>query len=164
MSEIYREQPDIEEQSEEQELEVQRLEVEGLVEQIMEKHNERMKKLRENDYVEDSISLKERRECGPEIADLEKLFAFFYKKYSLKELNKLKAITNLTPKEAPNNASRESVKKYLIPIDIILKTLERETDIVSEEHIEKNKELKTRYKYISNTVGIINNNKVDHNR
>lgn len=125
--------------------------------QIMEKHEERMKKIKENDYAEDVISLEKRRECEPEIEELEWLIDLFEEIYSLDELN---SIADLTVEEASKHPVRAPARKDLIPIDILLKTLERETNIAPKKY----EELKKRYANISRAVGIINKNKVEHNR
>lgn len=97
------------------------------------------------------------RECGPEIAELEKLLVAFEERHSLEELL---LIIDLTPAEAPSQPIREPAKKDLIPIVALLKTLKEETNISPEKH----DELKEKYMRLSRAVGIINNNRVDHNR
>lgn len=153
MSEIYREQPDIEER------EMKEQKKERLVKEIMEKHRKRMEELRENDYIEEPIPLGERRECGTEIEDLEWLIALFKKDYNLEALSSIDALTD---EEALKHPIWGSAGKDLIPIDIILKTLERETKITSEKH----EELFTQYKLFSNAVGMRNkiSGKVEHDR
>lgn len=98
-----------------------------------------------------------KRESGPEIEELEGLFASFESEHSLADLL---SIIDLTPEEAPNHPIREPAKKALNPIVVKLNKLEKETDISPE----KLSELKGRYKHLSRAVGIINKNKVDHDR
>jgi hypothetical protein len=97
------------------------------------------------------------KESGPEIDEFEKLIAAFEDNNSLEELHQ---IINLTPQEAPFNVARERAKAALGPIVEKLNSIKRETDISKSRH----DELKAEYMRLSRAVGIINNNRVDHNR
>lgn len=97
------------------------------------------------------------RESGPEIAEFENLVNLFESEHSLEALH---AITDLTPAEAPQHPLREPARLALIPINRLLNTLKNETDITPEKH----DELKARYTLLSQAVGMLNNNKIHHNR
>ena len=96
-------------------------------------------------------------ECGPEIAELEEMLLSFESEHSLTELS---LIIDLTPKEAPRHPIREPARIALVPIIKKLNMLKKKTNIIPERH----EELKAKYMRLSRAVGIINNNKVDHNR
>jgi len=108
-------------------------------------------------HPEPVISKEDLREAGPEIVEFEAMTALFESMHHLKELN---SIINLTPVEAPKHPTREPARLALIPIVVLLNTLKKETDITPTKH----EELKAKYMRLSRAVGIINNNKVDHNR
>ncbi|MFA6524405.1 MAG: hypothetical protein WC264_02010 [Candidatus Paceibacterota bacterium] len=108
-------------------------------------------------HPEPVISPESLREAGTEIMELEEMFISFELKHSLEELS---SIIDLTPADAPNHPVREPAKVALIPIVALLNTLKKETNISTEKH----EELKAKYKRLSRAVGMINNNKVDHNR
>ena len=97
------------------------------------------------------------REAGPDVAQFESLVNSFESTHSLAELH---SIVDLTPEDAPNHPVREPARLALIPIVAMLDTLRKETNISPEKY----EELRTKYKRLSNAVGIINNNKVDHER
>jgi len=97
------------------------------------------------------------REAGPEIVEFEAMITLFESMHHLEELN---SITNLTPVEAPKHPTREPARLALIPIVATLNALKKETNISPE----KLEEVKAKYMRLSRAVGIINNNKVDHNR
>jgi hypothetical protein len=106
----------------------------------------------------ESVTSKENlREAGPEIVEFEAMITLFESMHSLEELH---SIINLTPVEAPKHPTREPARVALIPIVAKLNALKKETDIPTEKH----DELKARYMRLSRAVGMINNNKVDHNR
>ncbi len=109
----------------------------------------------QRDHPEEEV--KGKRESGPEVIKFKEMIDSFESEHSLAELHQ---IINLTPKEAPDYPLRESAKKALIPIVKLLNTLRDETDISLEEW----KELKGQYRRLSQAVGIINNNKVHHDR
>jgi hypothetical protein len=108
-------------------------------------------------HPEPVISKEDLREAGPEIVEFEAMVALFESMHSLEELY---SIIELTPGEAPKHPTREPARVALIPIVAKLNILKKETNITSEQH----EELKAKYKRLSRAVGIINNNKVDHNR
>jgi len=109
------------------------------------------------DNPETVIAPEDLRECGPEIAEFEEMLASFELTHSLAELH---LIIDLKPEDAPKYPLRESAKAALIPIVAKLNILKKETNIVPEKH----DELKAKYMHLSRAVGMINNNKVDHNR
>lgn len=109
------------------------------------------------DHPEKITAPSERRECEPEVAEFEAIVASFEAEHSLEELH---LITDLTPKEAPNHPLREPAKNALDPIVEKMNVLEKETNISPE----KFQELKAQYKRLSQAVGTIKNNKVDHTR
>lgn len=97
------------------------------------------------------------REAGPEIREFENLVALFE---AIHSFEKLHSIVNLTPVEAAIHPIREPARVALIPIVALLNTLKKETNISTERH----EYLKAKYKRLSRAVGMINKNKVDHNR
>lgn len=103
------------------------------------------------------IAPEDLRECGPEIAEFEDMLLSFESAHSLAELF---LIIDLTPEEAPKHPIREPARKALIPIVSKLNILKEETNISSEKY----GELETKYRHLSNAVGMINSSKVDHNR
>ncbi len=106
---------------------------------------------------EKKIPKEDLRESGPEIAKLKAMFENFEATHNLEELN---AIINLSPKEAPSHLLREPARIALNPITVKLKALKKETDIAKE----KFDELAARYEKLSQAVGIINKDIVDHTR
>lgn len=76
------------------------------------------------------------------------------------DLEALNAITDLTPEEAPSHPVREPARQALESIVRNLNYLQEKTDIPPEVYDELDKQ----YKHLSQAVGIINNNKVDHTR
>ena len=108
-------------------------------------------------YQEEEIAPEDRRECGPEVMELEELFTSFETTHNLGELH---LITDLTPEEASKNLLREAAKADLIPIVELLNRLKEETNISGEDH----NALKAKYRRFSQAVGIIHDNKVDHAR
>jgi len=108
-------------------------------------------------HPEPVISPEGLREAGPEIIELERMFISFESEHSLEELN---LIIDLTPADAPNHPVREPAKVALIPIVTKMNILKKETNISPK----KQEELKAKYMKLSRAVGMINNNKVDHNR
>jgi hypothetical protein len=110
-----------------------------------------------SDHPDVEIPKEELRECGPEIAELEEMLALFESTHSLAELN---LIVDLTPEEAPKHPVRESARVALIPIITKLNILKRETNISAEKY----GEIKAKCRRLSNAVGMINKNIVDHDR
>lgn len=97
------------------------------------------------------------REAGLEIAELETMITSFESAHSLEALH---LIIDLDPAEASKHPIREPAKLALIPIVAKLNIFKKETNISTEKH----NELKEKYMRISRAVGMINGNKVDHNR
>jgi hypothetical protein len=108
-------------------------------------------------HPEPVISPENLREAEPEIAQFESMIAVFESTHSLAELH---SIINLTPAEASKHPIREPARIALIPIVAMFNTLKKETNISPIKY----EELKAKYMRLSRAVGIINNNKVDHNR
>lgn len=90
----------------------------------------------------------------PEIMKFEKMIAIFEAEYSLEELH---TIIDLRPEDVATYPVREAAKAALGPIVRQLNSL------ISMRPSERDK-LKEKYMRLSRAVGIINNNKVDHNR
>ncbi|MDD2785878.1 MAG: hypothetical protein PHS79_03215 [Patescibacteria group bacterium] len=107
------------------------------------------------DYPETVVTPENRRSCEAEIAEFESLVSAFEVEHSLEALT---AIVDLTPEQAATHSIRQPAKLALNPIVALLNSIENN---VSEAEFN---ELKARYKRLSRAVGIINKNKVDHNR
>jgi hypothetical protein len=112
--------------------------------------NEQMAK-----YATEEIPKEKRRESGPEIEELEGMFKGFEQDHDIVALY---AIADLAPVEAPNHPVREPARIALIPIYAKLRLIQEETDITDEKYAE----LKAKWKYFTQAVGMINNNAVDH--
>jgi hypothetical protein len=106
-------------------------------------------------YATEEIPAEKRRECGPEIEELEGMFESFEQTYDFAALH---AVTNLTPAEAPHHPVREPAKQALNPIYKKLQLIKDETNVTPEKYAE----LKVKWKRLSQAVGMINNNVVDH--
>ncbi|HUC31443.1 MAG TPA: hypothetical protein VMR99_02005 [Candidatus Paceibacterota bacterium] len=106
-------------------------------------------------YTTEEIPPEKRRECGPEVEELEGMFQNFEQAHDLAALI---AITDLTPAEAPNHPIREPAKAALNPIYKKLCLIKDETNITGEKYME----LKAKWKRLSQAVGMINKNIVDH--
>lgn len=109
------------------------------------------------DYTETVIAKEDLRECELEIAEFEEMLTSFELTYSLAELH---LIINLKPEDAIKYPLRKSAKTALIPIVEKLNILKEETNIAHGKY----EELKAKYMNLSRAVGVIHNNKVDHNR
>lgn len=97
------------------------------------------------------------REYEPEIKEFEEMIDLFESQYPLAELY---AIVDLTPEEAPRHPVREPARLALKPILEKLHSLRDETNISPEKY----EALQARWEKIFNAVGVINNNKVYHDR
>ncbi|MFH1112050.1 MAG: hypothetical protein V1712_03195 [Patescibacteria group bacterium] len=144
--------PKPEEKKLEQPIQESNAEEQNLSEEQEEQYKQWMK-----DHPETVIAPEDLRECGPEIAEFEEMLTSFEIDHSLAELH---LIIDLKPEDAPKYPLRESAKVTLIPIVAKLNILKKETNITPEKH----EELKAKYMQLSRAVGMINNNKVDHNR
>ena len=144
--------PKPEEKKPEQPIKEPKAEEQNLSEEQEEQYEQWMK-----DHPEIVIAPEDLRECGPEIAEFEEILASFELIHSLAELH---LIIDLKPEDASKYPLRESAKAALIPIVAKLNILKKETNIVPEKY----EELKAKYMHFSRAVGMINNNKVDHNR
>lgn len=144
--------PKPEEEKLEQPIKEPRTEWQNLSEEQKDQYRQWMK-----DHPETVIAPEDLRECGPEIVEFEEMLASFELIHSLTELH---LIIDLEPEDAPKYPLRESAKTALIPIVAKLNILKKETNIAPEKH----EELKAKYMRLSRAVGIIKNNKVDHNR
>ena len=110
-----------------------------------------------SDHPEVFAKPETKRECGPEVAELEKLFTAFEAEHSLDALH---AIVDLTPEEAPNHPVREPAKNALAPITQLFNTIKDKTNITPDALAI----LTAKRKRLSQAVGIINKGKVDHTR
>ena len=81
----------------------------------------------------------------------------FEVQYSLTELY---AIVDLNPKDAPNHPLRAPANEELKVINRLLHAMKETTNITYEQYIE----LLAEYSRLSQAVGIINQNRVDHTR
>lgn len=106
-------------------------------------------------YATEEIPAEKRRECGPKVEELEGMFENFEQTHDLAALN---AVANLTPAEAPSHPVREPAKQALNPIYKKLELIKDQTNITAEKYAE----LKVKWKRLSQAVGMINNNIVDH--
>ena len=95
------------------------------------------------------------KESGPEIEKFKVDVAWFEVEHPLEELN---LIVDLTVEQAPHHPIREPARLALIPIVARLTAMKRETNITEEKY----EEMKALYKRLSRAVGMIRNNKVDH--
>lgn len=109
------------------------------------------------DHPEEITAPEDLKECGPEIADFEKMIASFEAEHSLADLL---LIVDLTQDEAPHHPAREPARLALPPIVAKLNFLKKETNISTEKY----KEIREKYMRLSRAVGMINNNKVHHDR
>jgi len=109
------------------------------------------------DHPEKTVTPDARVDCEPHIAEFNSLVDAFEAKHPLEALH---AIIDLTPADAPNHPVREPARKDLGPIVAKLNFLEKKTNIPSV----KAEEMRARYKAVSQAVGMINDNKVDHTR
>lgn len=98
-----------------------------------------------------------KRESGPEVAELEKMFEDFESNHNIDELL---AITDLDQKDAANHPLRAPANKDRAIIFDKLKKIKNETNISDEEK----DRLQAKYKIINQAIGAINNGKVDHTR
>ncbi|KKR07889.1 MAG: hypothetical protein UT32_C0006G0036 [Parcubacteria group bacterium GW2011_GWC2_39_14] len=108
-------------------------------------------------YSETTIAPENLRECGPEIAEFEAMIASFESEHSLLELL---SIIDLTLAEAQSHPIREPARLALKLIIAKRNSLKDETNISAAEYERLNAE----YKRLSRAVGVLNDNKVDHNR
>ena len=96
-------------------------------------------------------------ESAQEIAEFEGMIELFESQHSLTELH---SIIDLTPEEAPQHPVREPARLALIPIVAKLNFIRDKTNILPE----KAEELKARYRRLSQAVGMINSNQIQHDR
>ncbi len=108
-------------------------------------------------YPEQTSAPESPRDCEPEIKEFERMIDLFETMYSLEALH---AITDLTPEQAPDHPIRQPAKIALEPIVALLNRLEEETNISGSRYAE----MKAKYKRLSRAVGMINKNKVYHDR
>ncbi len=96
-------------------------------------------------------------ERGSKFAEFDDMIALFESSHSLAELH---SIVDLTPEEDLYHAIWQPAKLALIPIVAKLNSLKQKADTSPQE----SKELTAKYMRLSRAVGMINNNKVYHNR
>ncbi len=117
---------------------------------------------------EPEIVPEDRREAGPEIAELERMFAAFEANHSLEMLHAIVDLSGFVDViinaekgiTVPRHPLREPARLALEPIVEKLKKVEKIGDISPE----KRAELWASYKRISQAVGIVNGGKVIHDR
>ena len=97
----------------------------------------------------------ELRESGPEIVEFEGMVLLFETTHPIEAL---RLITDLTSDEAPNHPIREPARIAVGLISQKLTVLRTQTDISPVRY----RELEKKYQRLSLAVGVINNNKVDH--
>ncbi|OGZ07751.1 MAG: hypothetical protein A3D65_01455 [Candidatus Lloydbacteria bacterium RIFCSPHIGHO2_02_FULL_50_13] len=135
------------------------------------------------DHHEPELPQKEVVEIGPKIAQFEKLLASFESTYSLAELHaiidpipellalflgdrdmspeqKASEVNKLASQDAKKYRIRAAAKEALIPI-VELRNLFRDDPRISSEQFAR---LEEKYMRCSRAVGVISNNKVDHQR
>lgn len=110
-------------------------------------------KLLKEDFPEPPAVPEASKESELNIAEFEALIDAFEATHSLDALN---AIIDLTVAEAKVHPVREPARNDLAPIFAKLNKI----DVTHKQYAE----LKARWMRISNAVGMINNNKVDHDR
>ncbi len=106
-------------------------------------------------WAAQEIPEEKRRECGPEVEELEGMLESFEQNHDLAALH---AITNLTPEEAPQHPTREPARQELMLIQNKLQRIKDETNITDEKYAE----LKAKRKRLFQAVGGIIDNVVDH--
>jgi len=106
-------------------------------------------------YATEEIPPEKRRECGPEVAELEQMFEDFEKAHDLEALSAITDITTL--EEAQAHPTWMPAQLALHPIYAKFRVLKDETNITEEKHAE----LKAKWKRISQAVGMINDGKLD---
>jgi hypothetical protein len=109
---------------------------------------------RKGDYEEKEPAPEAQTETEQAFIEILKLMDAFESEHSLAALNE---IIDLTPQEAPLHPIRQPAKLALEPILTKMNELKGAPKEQSEL-------LYARYKKFSRAVGMINNNKVDHNR
>ena len=128
--------------------------------ELFEREQERRMKMRAQRgkklYVEQPIAAEDRRECGPEIAELEEVFAFFEEDHPHEAL--LAVTGPMTYEEVKAHPVREPARQALDPVVRRLDALKRETNISFEEHLR----LETRYKKLSKAVGFLRGDLIVH--
>lgn len=106
-------------------------------------------------YATEEIPPEKRRECGPEVAEVEVMFEEFEKNH---DLEALRAITDITLAEAQAHPTWMPAQLDLKLIWAKYRVLKDETNISDEKFVE----LKAKWKHLTEALGIINNNKLDH--
>ena len=109
------------------------------------------------DHPDEITAPENLKDCEPEITEFEAMLETFELTHSIEELH---LIIDLRPEDAPKYPLRESAKAALIPIVKKMNDIKAKTNILPERH----DELKAKYMRLSRAVGMINNNRVDHNR
>jgi len=107
-------------------------------------------------YAIKEIPPEKRRECGPEVKELERMFEDFERTHDPEALSAITDITTL--EEAQAHPTWMPAQLALHPIYAKFRVLKDETNITDEKHAE----LKTKWKRLTQAVGMINNGKLDH--
>ncbi len=108
-------------------------------------------------HPEVEIPIEDREDHRERAGVLDDLLVQFERDF---DLQKLFAITDLTPEEASSHPIREPAKKALAQIVSDLKFLKKESDIPADVY----EALEQRYQSLSRAVGVISGNTVDHAR
>ena len=106
-------------------------------------------------YATEEIPPEKRRECGPEVEELERMFEDFEKTHDLEALSVITDITTL--EEAQAHPTWMPVQRALHPIYAKFRVLKDETNITDEKHAE----LKAKWKRLTQAIGMINDGKLD---
>jgi hypothetical protein len=106
-------------------------------------------------YATEEIPPEKRRECGPEVEEIERMFGDFEKTHDLEALAAITDITSL--EEAQAHPTWMPAQRALHPIYAKYRVLKDETNITDEKHAE----LKAKWKRLTRAVGMINDGKLD---
>jgi hypothetical protein len=106
-------------------------------------------------YATEEVPPEKRRECGPEVEELERMFDEFEKAHDLEALSAITDITTLEEAQAhPTWMPAQLASK---PIYAKFRVLKDETNITEEKHAE----LKAKWKRLTQALGMINDGKLD---
>ena len=106
-------------------------------------------------YAAEEIQPEKRRECGPEVEEVERMFEDLERTHDLEALS---AITNIaTLEEAQAHPTWMPAQRALWPIYEKFRVLKDETNITDEKYAE----LKAKWKRLTQAIGLINDGKLD---
>lgn len=109
----------------------------------------------EGHFPDKNLPENERRDCEPEIMELQKMFGQFEIEYGLDELS---AITDLRLDNKDSEPIREPARVALIAITEQMNKLKQETNISSEQY----EELNEQYQKFWKAVGVFKFDKLTH--